>query len=611
MRAFIYIFIFLILSFGSIESKCDEFRVQNPVNFRSPEPVDPVQATPVPATFHPMQVNPKMVFDYQHADSKIVINEIMADPTPVVGLPDREYLELYNVGSVPVNMKNWILELGSKQKILPDMTIAPNGYILLTGTGGAKDLQSYGKVVEISGFVLTNTGLLLSLFTPERSLADQVSYLPSMHKKGFSEGGYSLERIDPERFCGESGNWATSLAASGGTPGAENSVRASNPDQTPPQVISAQFCDHSWLEVKFSENVIFPGAVSDFVQKIPPGLVTDSIKLDPVAFSMKIWFRPVSVMNGVTYTINLQGFTDDCGNVMPSFPLKFGYYIPVKSDLLISEVLFDPYPEGSDFVEIYNNSGHEVDLSELFLATRDGNNALKQIIQLSYTQQYLAPGAYLALTKSREGVLRFYHSKCDTCFLEMTKFPTLMNQSGCVVILNLSQVVLDEMAYAKEMHDTWIVDSEGISLERISFGVETSQLNNWHSASRTTGFATPGYQNSVSEEEESVDSSRLVFAEPLIFSPNGDGINDVLNIHLNTGGLGWILNITILNCNGRIVRYLANNLTVGQSDLVVWDGLRGDFQKVQPGIYILNISLFSRTGKTVNKRLACVVTDRL
>jgi hypothetical protein len=49
----------------------------------------------------------------------------------------------------------------------------------------------------------------------------------------------------------------------------------------------------------------------------------------------------------------------------------------------------------------------------------------------------------------------------------------------------------------------------------------------------------------------------------------------------------------------------------GSTDQLLWDGLSDDFQKVQPGIYILNISLFARTGKNLMKRFACVLTDHL
>ena len=179
--------------------------------------------------------------------------------------------------------------------------------------------------------------------------------------------------------------------------------------------------------------------------------------------------------------------------------VKFGYYQPVKSDLLITEVLFNPYPEGTDFVEIYNNSEHEVDLSGLYLATRDETNALKQISQFSSVQRYLPVGAYLALTKSPEGVQRFYRSACNSCFLQMEKFPTLPDESGCVVLLDQEQTVIDEMNYSDGMHHPFITETEGISLERISFGVPASRKENWQSASKSVGFATPGYKNSTVE----------------------------------------------------------------------------------------------------------------
>ncbi len=605
----IYIFIFLLVHFGPIESNraiSDRNSGEKPVSdneqlfFNERNMADVTK---------PYRLSAEVSESAQQLVGAVVINEIMADPTPVAGLPDREYLELYNPGTTVVNLKGWTLALGSKLKIFPDVTVLSGGYLLITAPGGAKDLQQYGKVVEISGFLVNNDGLTISLYDTDKRLADQVVYTPALHKKGYENGGYSLERIDPDRLCGQRFNWATTLSPKGGTPGSENTVRAANPDRDPPKILSTTFAGHSKLVVQLSESFLIPVNPVDLLKNITAGVVIDSVRTDQNVFLINVYFRPSTIRNGENYSVVLYGLTDECGNTMPDKTLKFSYYIPVKSDLLISEVLFNPYPDGSDFVEIYNNSGHEVDLSGLYLATRDNAKALKQISQLSVCQQYMPVGSYLAVTKSRKGVLDFYWSKCEECILQTEKFPTLTDLSGYVGLLNENQEVIDEMEYTDGMHHPFISKTEGISLERISFSEPASRKENWHSAGKSAGFATPGYQNSACAKADL--AGKLISINPEIFSPNGDGINDQLNIYINTGEPGWILNITILNYAGRAVRKLANNYLAGSSDQVAWDGLGSDYQIVQPGIYILDILLFEKTGKHLRVRYACVLTDHL
>lgn len=544
-------------------------------------------------------------------ESKVHLNEVMADPTPTVGMPDREYLELCNTGSSVVSLKNWVVELGSKQKILPDVTIEPLGFLLITSVGGAKDLQPFGKVLEISGFGITNTGMLLSLYDANKQLIDRLNYNPNLHRKGCEEGGFSLERIDPERTCGASANWVTTLSPRGGTPGIENSVKSANMDHTAPQIEEFHLVGSNLLEVQFSERIMEPSQWAEVIRELSGSVVTDSVRLDTSASLLRIWFNPATILDGGRYQLMLHGLQDECGNLMSDRVVHFGYYTPGRSDLLINEVLFNPFPEGEDFVEIYNNCTHEVDLSGLFLATRDEANLLKQISPLSNTQRYLAPGGYLALTKSPEGVVRHYQIPCEDCIMKMEKFPTLSDVSGKVILLGKLQLVLDEMQYSDAMHDPFITETEGISLERSRFDIGSAQSSNWHSASKSVGFATPGYQNSAGIVRDSAQTNELIAIDPVIFSPNGDGIHDELEIHLHPGTPDWILNITILNSAGRVINCLANNLSIGAVETLIWNGLDSDFQKVQPGIYLLNVTFFNHSGACIKKRAACVVTDHL
>ena len=75
----------------------------------------------------------------------IVINEVMAKPTPEIGLPAVEYIELHSRLPHPVTLRNWRLTLGNTNKNLPDITIDSYGYAVLIAQ---KYLEKWNK----SGF---------------------------------------------------------------------------------------------------------------------------------------------------------------------------------------------------------------------------------------------------------------------------------------------------------------------------------------------------------------------------------------------------------------------------------------------------------------------------
>ena len=119
-----------------------------------------------------------------------------------------------------------------------------------------------------------------------------------------------------------------------------------------------------------------------------------------------------------------------------SFPAQPG-------DLVINEVLFNPFPEGEDFVEIYNLSEKEFPLDKLYLASRNKDLQLTQIYPLSGKNYLLPPKSYLAVTKNTNAIFPFYLIECPECLQQIAKMPSYNNDEDFVVLLNENMEIID------------------------------------------------------------------------------------------------------------------------------------------------------------------------
>jgi len=102
----------------------------------------------------------------------------MADPTPVVKLPNAEYIELVNPSYLLINLKNWKIEISGRPKISPDKALVTNGFVLLVGAGEQALFSGFGSSLEVSGLSLPNDGFIMKLFSPDDLLIDSLNYSP-------------------------------------------------------------------------------------------------------------------------------------------------------------------------------------------------------------------------------------------------------------------------------------------------------------------------------------------------------------------------------------------------------------------------------------------------
>ncbi|MDV7393523.1 lamin tail domain-containing protein, partial [Arthrospira platensis SPKY1] len=100
---------------------------------------------------------------YEAQTNDVVINEIMADPSPVVGLPEWEFVELYNNTNIPINLEGWKLMIGTGERIMGAVSIQPKDFLLLGHENSSQELSTYGNFFGFSSFQLANSGASLSL----------------------------------------------------------------------------------------------------------------------------------------------------------------------------------------------------------------------------------------------------------------------------------------------------------------------------------------------------------------------------------------------------------------------------------------------------------------
>ncbi len=161
---------------------------------------------------------------------------------PAVGLPEAEYLELYNHSDNIINLKSLILSDPTASVALPDYELNSGAYAVLTSTSNAFLFQGENAVGVSNLPSLANGKDSLVISTVSGALIDQVVYTSDWYgDTQKDDGGYSLELISLESSCFGKANWTASTAEKGGTPGTENSVFGQESDSEAPMISSVEF----------------------------------------------------------------------------------------------------------------------------------------------------------------------------------------------------------------------------------------------------------------------------------------------------------------------------------------------------------------------------------
>lgn len=548
-----------------------------------------------------------MLNSFSTLHSQIVINEIMYAPLDA----SNEWFEIYNTGNASVNLQNWKWKDATstiRTITAQNINLLPNSYLVICQDSSKFKLLypgSAGIIIQTLWSALNNTGDNLILIDPSNVRIDSLSYQTIW---GGNTGGHSLEKRISTGISNDAANWGTSIDPMFASPNRQNSITPKPFDISLKSfTLTPVFpSEGETLEFALSLKNIGINTATNFSLNIYSDLNFDSISQSNELLNSKV-FPPLNMNDSVTYNYSINNvdtglkqyiakviFPED--NDTSNNTLIKRIYVNSKSSggggLVINEIMYDPFSNESEWIEIYNSTGQIINLNGW--KYKESSVTVK----LSATDLFLNPGDYFILAHDSTIYNSYPNLKYpeQNQILKFSNSMSLSNSGEIITITDSLNNVIDEASYDLNWHNPNFTDTKGISLERLNPVFPSNDKNNWSSCTKSVG-GTPGLKNSIFTENIKTNSEVSVTPNP--FSPDGDGFEDFTLINFKLNSPFSQMRVKIFDIKGRIVRTLANNSVSGNEGAIIFNGLDDNNQKLRIGIYIVLINAIDERGGTI------------
>ena len=540
----------------------------------------------------------------------ILFNEIYDDPTPSLGLPGSEYIELlvHTEPGIEIDLASLKLQNFATEIELPSKRARTGDLIVLCDIRDTSMFDGIEHLVGVPSLpTLLNGGNQLKLLNHDGEIIHAVGYDDNWYRDPSKDnGGWSLELINPNDPCALQSNWIASQGLLGGTPGQINSVY--DPAQVSDELTIIELIptQNDRILIDFNRG-LSPVSFANFAISGGQAMVAAGVRIGPNQ-SQALLFLDPPMQRGIDYTLEVISVSDCTGSTLSDgFDLLLPQ-APEPGDILINEILFNPRVGGSDFVEIYNHSAKAFQIQDLALGAQKGNE--QQLVPI-IRPGLLRPGQYLVFSPDPADIMMQYDG-VDVNTIRDNRLPSLPDEAGHLAIIyqeNNRASIIDEFEYDVSFHANILRDDEGVSLERLDFDQPTNESQNWHSAASTVGFATPTQPNS--QMRNSGPSGDNFTLDPPRLSPDGDGFEDFLDLHYRFENPGVIANILIYDAAGRQIKHLVNSATLSTDGTIKWDGDTDEGGIAPMGIYTIFIEYFTENGAVNQQMETCVVAGKI
>lgn len=284
----------------------------------------------------------------------------------------------------------------------------------------------------------------------------------------------------------------------------------------------------------------------------------------------------------------------------------WGGDIPEPGDIRINELLYEAIPADAEYIELLNCSKNEFRLKEIYLAKRNAAGKLSAVRRVTDSERSLGPGELVWICSQPGAVEAAYsYHNPENCIVVPTKLG-YADGGGAVVVLNASGEVLDELVYGKFLHNSFFLETKGVALERIP--VAGGEYR-WTSAGgdERSGYGSPGMPNRAGADR-GTETGDLLSCMPEVFTPDGDGRDDWLEIAVNRPECDFVVHVLVYDSRGRVVRKVADGLPGYGTVTCRWNGTDEGGRLMPAGIYIVYARVVQPGGTFLEKKKVCVLS---
>ena len=387
------------------------------------------------------------------------------------------------------------------------------------------------------------------------------------------------------------------------------------PDQIPPTVQFAEVQTATSVYLAFNEplNTALLNTDAFRVLQARPQ------SIDIISDTTLMLRFPSNIEAEYLVTRGLQDYSGNQSDVR-SHPLS---YLPLSGEIIINEIMYEPLsddfdalPNQPEYVELLNVSEKNLSLRDLALSGPINETGKADSLRSAISYPTLLPQHFaLFFSNIPENLLieafpSQTSSESKSTLLPVSSSSLSLLNSGDFIQITHAGTVLDEVEFQPSWHYPQLASTRGIALERRIPLSSSSLASNWSSSIHPEG-GTPGRLNSIYTEPQIRSPVSTVDIHPNPFTPNGDGVEDVLTITLHPETTPQSVRIEIFDSKGRFVRTLVQAGLASQQSIYAWDGTRDGQAPLPTGIYILLIHLQDSTLNLAQKIKKIAVLSRL